>query len=47
MKENEEMTKNEMLELDDNPFEDKELKEGLEVPIEDLSKIPEEQILKD
>lgn len=46
MKEKIEMTKEEMLNLDDNPFEDQELLDSLEVPIEDLDDIPEEQILK-
>jgi len=39
------LNKEEMLSLNDNPFEDKELNEKLETPITNLDDIPEDQII--
>tara|TARA_Y100001960_G_scaffold326051_1_gene409616 strand:+ start:24335 stop:24469 length:135 start_codon:yes stop_codon:yes gene_type:complete len=39
------LNKEEMLSLNDNPFEDKELNEKLETPIANLDDIPAEQII--
>ena len=39
------LNEEEMLSLNDNPFEDKELNEKLETPIVNLEDIPENQII--
>lgn len=39
------LNEEEMLSLDDNPLDDKELNEKLETPLVDLEGIPENQII--